>query len=80
MKIPGTTYRPPALPSGVAATCKLDGDATRATLYYPRRTKFGERLLKNDRGERAIIANYIRQEKGWPRGVGTATPIEFVAV
>jgi hypothetical protein len=80
MKVPGETYRPPALPNGDAATCKLDGDAKAATLYYPRNTKFGRRILKNERSERAIIANYIRQEKGWPRGIESATPINFVAI
>lgn len=61
MKIPGEKYRATVL--GVSAMCRLDG---RHTLYYPRDTKLGERLLKNANQERAILANYIRQERGWP--------------
>lgn len=78
MKIPGEMYK--ANVSGLAATCKLDGDAHGATLYYPRYTRLGARLLANAASERAVLANYIRQEKGWPRGESNATRIDFVGV
>lgn len=78
MKIPGEKYR--ATVMGVSAACKLDGGPEGATLYYPRYTRLGSRLLSNAGQERAVLANYIRQEKGWPRGEETATRISFVAV
>ena len=78
MQIPGKPYR--ATISGASAVCRLDGDASRATLYYPRHTKLGRRLLSNAGSARAIVANYIRQEMGWPSGDGVATPISFVGV
>lgn len=78
MRIPGERYR--ATVNGVSGLCRLDGNETGATLYYPRYTKLGEKLLKNAGQERAILSNYIRQEKIWPRGEGSATPISFVAI
>lgn len=78
MKVPGENYRAAVL--GVSAICKLDGDASAATLYYPRHTKLDARLLPNAGGCREVLANYIRQEKGWPRGEGVATRISFVSI
>jgi hypothetical protein len=78
MKIPGNPYQ--ASVAGLKSTCRLDGDATAATLYYPRHTKLGQRLAQNLASERSVLANYIRQEMGWPRGEGVATRITFVGV
>lgn len=78
MIVPGETYK--ACVFGLTAACKLDGNAQAATLYYPRYTKLGARLLSNAGEPRAVLANYIRQEKGWPRGEGVATQISFVGV
>jgi len=58
--------------------CRLAGDETGATLYYPRYTRLGRKLLANVNSERSVVANYIRQEKGWPRGLDNATRINFV--
>ena len=78
MKIPGERYR--ANVAGLSAVCLLDGNEQGATLYYPRKTKLGYHLLKNAGSEREILANYIRQEKGWPRGENNMTRINFVSV
>lgn len=78
MKIPGEKYK--ANVASLSAVCHLDGDAGSATLYYPRMSKLGYRLLKNAGSEREILSNYIRQEKGWPRGESNMTRINFVAI
>ena len=77
-RIPGQPYR--AAVAGLSAMCRLDGNAAGATLYYPRHTRLGVRLLSNARSERAVLANYIRQAQGWPRGEGIMTNIDFVGV
>ncbi len=66
--------------SGLKSQIWLEGNEERIQLRYPRYTKLGQRLLKNAGGERAILANYIRQELGLPRGEGVSTKFEFVSV
>ena len=75
----GETYRLTVL--GLSAACCLDVDQDGATLFFPRHTKLGRRLLAGAPDPvRAIAANYIRQAKGWPRAQGAETPIRFIGV
>lgn len=83
-KIPGVKWR--AQYSGLSCACNLDIDKSGSvTLYYPRNTKLGGRIAQgwtegNDNPVRAVLANYIRQEFGLPRGEANAARVSFVGV
>ena len=64
---------------GLHGAVFVEGDEKKVQVRYKRYSKLGEALLKNLRQERAVLANYIRQKFGLPRGVD-ATYFEFVGV
>lgn len=66
--------------SGLKGVVYLEGDERSVQLHYVRHSKLGARLLSNAGGERQILANYIRQELGLPRGEGFSTHFTFVGV
>lgn len=76
MQIP-STYK--ATVSGLKANVRLAGDASDVTLTYSLTTKLGRRLECNVGCAREVLANYIRQELGLPRG-DNATRFTFVGV
>lgn len=65
---------------GISGTVRLTGGPDGVAVLYKRYTKLGGRLLSNAGGERAVLANYMRQQYGLPRGEANATPFTFTGV
>jgi hypothetical protein len=64
---------------GLYGVVIVKGNEARVQVIYRRYSKLGEALSKNLRQERAILANYMRQELALPRGAN-ATYFEFVGI
>ena len=65
--------------SGMKSTCRVVGDHLTVTVYYPRNTKLGRRIAAGVDGVRPVLANYLRQDMGMPRGQ-YLTVVLFVGV
>ena len=63
---------------GIVGTVMLKGDARGISVYYNRETRLGGRLRIDAGNCRAVLANYVRQEFGLPRGEANATPFEWI--
>jgi len=69
--------------SGISCLCRVQGDETAVTVLFPRYTKLGRRMLVAsvvDQNVRPVLANYLRQELGLPRGEANMTRVSFVGV
>jgi hypothetical protein len=64
--------------SDLSGTIILEGDEKILIAYYRQDTCLGQRLFSDIGSARAILANYIRQELGLPRGETNMTKIEWV--
>jgi len=66
--------------STLSCSCWIEGDESHIQLRYPRHTKLGARIaIGLPDPARPVLANYLRQELGLPRG-DNATPVSFVGV
>lgn len=64
--------------SDCAAKCTVNGDAFAATVFIPPGKLF-RRYQADPANVGAVLANYVRQAMGWPRGEGKSTIVHFRA-
>lgn len=64
----------------IKGTVHLQGDERGLTCRYDGATKLGRRLAWDKDAAQPVLANYIRQELGLPRGEAGATVITFQAL
>lgn len=60
---------------GKTGVAKVNGDAYAATVYLP--PQLWKLYAANAETVGAVLANYVRQAFGWPRGLDRQTIIAF---
>lgn len=60
---------------GRSGVCTVNGDAFAATVFLPDR--LWSLYQANHETVGAVLANYVRQAQGWPRGESNMTRIRF---
>jgi len=67
--------------SGLSCQCRIVGNEKHVQVIYPRCTRLGQRIARGAPDiVRPVLANYLRQELGLPRGEDTATVVTFTGV